>query len=61
MHEMSLETCASNLKSVANTILELLAFNAQTVLLTGSLRAHKLTHNPVKTLPPPFTSFTWRR
>jgi len=67
----------SNLKSVALTVLELLAFNAHfncMVWLTGPLRTHTGTcrktdrqtdrqtdTHRTNTLSPLFTSFTWRR
>ena len=47
--ECPMETCALNLKSVALTVLELLAFSAPTVRLTGSLctQTHRQTENNI--------------
>jgi len=46
MSGLSLETCLSNLKSVALIVLELLAFNShfKLVWLTGPLRIHRQKH-----------------
>jgi len=48
-------TGTSNLKSVALTVLELLAFNAV------ALRHTRRDIHRTKTVSPPFTPFTWRR
>jgi len=46
MSGLYLETCASNLKSVTLTVLELFAFNShfKLVRLTGPLRTHRQKH-----------------
>ena len=58
MSGLSLGTRMSDLKSVALTVLELLAFNSH----DRPLRTHRHTDtHRTNTLSPPFTSFTWRR
>jgi len=62
MSELTLEVRVSNLKSVALTVLQLLAYNAQIVRITVSLRTN-IDRCTIwrKQYLRQFTSFTWQR